>query len=329
LRDVISARRLTTYTATGCFSACTLAYAAGIRRLIASDAALGFHQYAFPGVKAEDLGSVYETDKSDWIERGFAKPFVDRAFTIAHSDLWRPSHAELFAARVVTGYARNNDVAVPVFGDLSASAAELDLQLMRVPVFVALKTHEPAQYDQLVSRMRTELQRGRSKAELRASIFPVLAELVKQKLPYASDQALLSFVDIVMREMAALRSMNPDLCYDYLFPAPGAAPFDATRYIGNELLRKQLAVMADIVRSAAEERNTPPKPEQVEQQRAAVYRALVQRHGDAAVRKLANSRVAQDGKDEVCRLTYDFYEGILQLPDAGAARLLRYMFAGK
>jgi hypothetical protein len=39
------------------------------------------------------------------------------------------------------------------------------------------------------------------------------------------------------------------------------------------------------------------------------------------------SGVAQDAKDELCRLTYDFYEGILQLPDAGAARLRPYMFA--
>jgi hypothetical protein len=327
LRDLISARRLTTYTATGCFSACTLAYAAGVRRLIASDAALGFHQYAFPGVRAEALSSVYETDKSDWIERGFGKPFVDRAFTIAHSDLWRPSHAELLAARVITGYAPSNDVASVAFGDLSSDVAELDSRLTTIPVFVALKTHERATYDQLVSRMRTELQQGRSKAELRESIFPILQELVKRKLPYASDKALVSFIDIVMREMAALRSVNPDLCYEYLFPARGAAPFDATKYIGAELLQKQLVVMGDIVRSASEERSTPPKPEQVEQQRAAVYRALVQRHGVAAVRKLASSGVAQDGKDEVCRLTYDFYEGILQLPDAGAARLLRYMFA--
>lgn len=83
--------------------------------------------------------------------------------------------------------------------------------------------------------------------------------------------------------------MNPDLWYDHP-PAPGAAPFDATNYIDDELVRKRLAVVTDIVRTAAEERNMPLKPEQVEQQRAAVYGALVRRHGHAAVRKLANSR---------------------------------------
>jgi hypothetical protein len=327
LRDLISARGLTTYTATGCFSACTLAYAAGVRRLIASDAALGFHQYAFPGVRAKEFGSAYDIDKSDWIARGFAKQFVDRAFTIPHTDLWRPSHAELLAARVITGYARNNEVALSGFGDLSAAAERLDSHLLRVPVFVALKTYEPATYDQLVTRMRTELQHGRSTAELRGLIFPILQELITRKLPYASDTALLSFVAIAMHEMAALHAMSPDLCYDYLFPAPGAAPFDPTKYIVDELLRKQLSVMADVLRSAAEEKNTPPTSDQVEEQRGAVYRGLVERHGNAAVRKLANARVAQGGHDEVCRLTYDLYEGILQLPDAEAGRLLRYMFA--
>jgi hypothetical protein len=329
LRDLISARRLTTYTATGCFSACTLPYAAGTRRLIANDAALGFHQYAFPGVKANELGSVYDVDKADWIARGFATQFVDRAFTIPHTDLWRPSHAELLAARVITGYAGNNEVALWAFGDLTTGAEGLDSHLLRVPVFVALRTYEPATYNQLVTRIHTDLQHGRSTAELRGWIFPILREFINRKLPYASDAALLSFVAIAMDEMAALHAISPALCYDYLFPAPGAAPFDPTIYIAGELLRKQLSVMADVVRSAAEEKNTPPRSEQVEEQRAAVYHGLVRRHGNAAMWKLANARVAQDGDGEACRLTYDLYEGILQLRDAEAARLLRYMFAAR
>ena len=55
LRDLISARKLATYTASGCLSACTVAYAAGSKRLIAKGANLGFHQYSFPGVKPQDF----------------------------------------------------------------------------------------------------------------------------------------------------------------------------------------------------------------------------------------------------------------------------------
>jgi hypothetical protein len=58
-----------------------------------------------------------------------------------------------------------------------------------------------------------------------------------------------------------------------------------------------------------------------------VYAALSERHGDAAVRKLANPTTEPASKDEVCGLTYELYELVVQLPQADAVSLLRYMFA--
>jgi hypothetical protein len=105
LRDLIAARELTTYTETGCFSACTLAYAAGKQRLIGINASLGFHQYSFPGVQQSAFRRQYEKDKSDWLARGIDPRFVERAYATPHHDLWEPEHRELFASGFVTGYA--------------------------------------------------------------------------------------------------------------------------------------------------------------------------------------------------------------------------------
>jgi hypothetical protein len=327
LRNLISAKKLTTFTGIGCYSACTLAYAAGAKRLIATDAALGFHQYAFPGAKPGDLDAVYEVDKADWLARGFTRQFIERAFMTPHTDLWKPSHNELFAAHVVTGYPDSNEVAMSGMGTLDAANAEgVDL-LLQVPLFESLKTHERKTYDQLMSLIRTELQRGRSQAELRGMVLPIVQEVVMRKLPYASDQALMSFVEVIMKQMAALRSKDPALCYDYLFPAAGAAPFDATKYLSAELMRKELATMADLVRSASEEKHKPPSSAEIDQSVARVYAALSERHGDAAMRKLANPTGEPNSKDEVCGLTYDLYEFVLQLPQAESVSLLRYMFA--
>jgi hypothetical protein len=112
LRNFIASRKLTTFTASGCFSACTLAYAAGERRLIGKNAGLGFHQYAFPGVHRNAFHRQYENDKSDWLARGIDREFIDRAYATPHDDLWQPGHRELFAARFVTGYAESNELAV-------------------------------------------------------------------------------------------------------------------------------------------------------------------------------------------------------------------------
>ncbi|MGH7927129.1 MAG: hypothetical protein ACREQV_04985 [Candidatus Binatia bacterium] len=112
LRNFIAERKLTTFTGSGCFSACTIAYAAGERRLIGKNASLGFHQYAFPGVHESAFRRQYEKDKGDWLARGFDPAFIERAYATPPDDLWQPEHRELFAARFVTGYAGNKEIAL-------------------------------------------------------------------------------------------------------------------------------------------------------------------------------------------------------------------------
>ncbi len=109
LRDLIASRRLTTHTASGCLSACTLAFIGGRTRLIARGAALGFHQYSFPGVEGSAFRAEYEKDKQDWLSRGIATAFVNKAFAAPGSQMWKPSHQELFEAGVLTDYPERDD----------------------------------------------------------------------------------------------------------------------------------------------------------------------------------------------------------------------------
>lgn len=110
LRDLIDSRGLTTLTDSGCFSACTLAYVAGHKRLIGKNALLGFHQYSFPGIKGQEFKSEQEKDKEDWLARGFSRAFVDKAFLEPYDEVWKPSHQELFKWGVVTGYPGSDEV---------------------------------------------------------------------------------------------------------------------------------------------------------------------------------------------------------------------------
>jgi len=95
LRDLIGSRGLVTYTSTACYSACTLAYAAGKERHIRAGAVLGFHQ---------PIGGKDEPyyDKQDWVKRGFRQEFIEKAFSTPNSDLWTPTHKELFDAGFIT-----------------------------------------------------------------------------------------------------------------------------------------------------------------------------------------------------------------------------------
>jgi len=326
LRDLIGSRGLTTYTASGCFSACTLAYAGGKERLIAKDANLGFHQYSFPGTKARDFLSEYEKDKQDWLSRGFANDFVNRAFSTPNNEMWKPSHRELFQAGFITGYPGSDDVAITGFklGDLE----NIETEFTKNPLFSVLKTYEPEIYNSMVSEMRSALQKGRSRAEVREKIFPLVQTVYLQRIPYASDSALRSFVVLFLEQMDVLYSIDTALCYEYIFGQGHVAKSDATKYFSKELKEKEFLVMGEVIRSAATQKHRPPQEKEIERQRAGVLKSLARRYGDD-VQMLVDPELGKTNKAKMCQLTYALYETILELPEQESGPLLRFMFASE
>jgi hypothetical protein len=326
LRDLIGSRRLTTYTASGCFSACTLAYAAGEKRLIARGAILGFHQYSFPGVKGSDFLFEYEKDKQDWLARGFAEAFVNRAFSTPNNEMWKPTHRELFQAGFVTGYPESDDVAVTGFklGDLD----NIEAELAKIPLYSALKTYEPETYNRMLSEMRLGLQKGRSLAELRETVYPLLELVYMQSLPYASDSAICSFLGLVLEQMDVLYSVDSDLCYDFIFGKGHASKLDATKYFSKELKENEFLVMEEVICSAATRKHRPPQEKEIQRQLAGVLKSLARHHGDD-VQMLADPELGKKNKAKMCQLTYEYYKIILGLPERESGPLLRFLFASE
>jgi hypothetical protein len=78
LRNLISSRRLITYTSQGCASACVTAFLGGSSRVLREGAKLGFHRPALPGLKDNDIQSQVEIDKRLFLSAGIDSSFVDR-----------------------------------------------------------------------------------------------------------------------------------------------------------------------------------------------------------------------------------------------------------
>jgi len=324
LRNLIAARKLATFTATGCFSACTLAYAAGERRLIGRNASLGFHQYAFPGVRQRAFRRQYEKDKNDWLARGIDRAFVERAYATAHNDLWRPEHPELFAARFVTGYPDGNEVAMSGIPD--EQSAKLEAELSKHVLFAALKEHEPGVYRRVVAELENGLKGGRSQAELRETLSPLAQSVYRKKLPYASNIALLGFTDLFIEQTEALYNSDPALCYQYVYEAGQGGGAEINRSFSQELKEKEMLVLVEVIRSAAAQVPPAPAKEQVQQQLKAVFATLTERHGkDVAL--LTNPARGKSDPAKMCVLTRELYQNIRKLPQEQSAMVLRFMFA--
>jgi hypothetical protein len=109
LAEIVRERGLNTLVIDRCVSACTQVFMAGKRRMIARDASLGFHNGWFPGASEAEARAMQIADRQYLLRRGVSPEFVSRIYRTPSTELWVPSHAELFHARVVTDYATATD----------------------------------------------------------------------------------------------------------------------------------------------------------------------------------------------------------------------------
>lgn len=323
LRDLIESRRMATYTASGCSSACVIPFLAGSKRLIAPKAMLGFHQYAFPGLRNADFSSEYAKDRSYFVSRGVRADFAAKAFETPSAEMWTPSHEELLAAGVITGHPMSNDVAISGLGLVKDES--LEAGFLEVPIYRALKAYEPSAYSQIVAVARETVQRGGSWAELRARTHPILVPVYLKRLPHAGDAEILSAVRLLLDEMAALYKRDPKLCYLFIHPEAGRS-MDLAQYLPGDLASRELAVMAEVISSSATTPGRPMGEAEGTTVSKEVFGVLVQRFGKKAS-VIALDRVPEADQATYCQVAYAMYEEILAKPPAQAASALRYLFA--
>ncbi len=103
LHDLIREKELTTYTETGCRSACTIAFLAGKERVLDEQAKLGFHQASFTGLLySNKLKEVDEAAKRYFLSASINPDFIEKAFSTPGDEMWYPALDVLIEAGVVT-----------------------------------------------------------------------------------------------------------------------------------------------------------------------------------------------------------------------------------
>jgi len=87
-----------------CYSACTLAFAGGVQRLLSEGAALGFHGYRFDmpmRVQTLSRDEIEAKDRVFLVRRGVTANFLDRVYRVPPEEIWIPTRAELLAAGMI------------------------------------------------------------------------------------------------------------------------------------------------------------------------------------------------------------------------------------
>lgn len=196
-------------------------------------------------------------------------------------------------------------------------------QLLAIPVYQVLQKHEPAVFDKLVAEYARVVQdpaRGNVYADIANS---EIGSVATRHIAHASDAALLALMHDMLDKLQVLRERSPQDCYRYLFPKV-AGPADLARWLDRDSQQRTLGLMADVIRTSAEQPVAVPPRERVEPLLTPIINDMYAQFGEnTALLSHAEERGVDRGV--VCAIATTLYEKVMRLPPADAAAVIRSM----
>jgi GYF domain 2 len=222
LARLIHARRLGTYTATGCYSACVLAFASGSPRVLNPDARLGLHSAS--GRDADPMFVMWNNRiyQQELLRYGVSPSLVGRSTTTPASDLWMPDPPLLLADHIVD---RISALGFSPSGEsLSAFASRASEFESRYPFLIELQRVEPSRFEQLDRSVRLGLRRGAPAAELNGRVAGAASDIERRRLADVDDASALRLLVELRTAARPFQSSDPAQCVAILGLQSAATP---------------------------------------------------------------------------------------------------------
>ena len=237
MASAIRRRGLNTYVEHQCLSACTLLLIAGRDRAMEPNAQIGFHAFSFPGV---DFDSENNPARAVYAAAGISEDFIRHAMTIPAAQMWYPTLHELVSAGVITRQTLGGETTAS-FSEIASKAALRDA-MDALPVFSALKRHQPALFDRVVDAAWSERTRGGSDAQISQAGRNVLMTALPGILRTASPATVAGYFTIGSEELVAAKAVSDEAC-DRLIHGE----LDIGRVLPEQFLTRELAVLQQAI----------------------------------------------------------------------------------
>jgi hypothetical protein len=199
----------------------------------------------------------------------------------------------------------------------------IEAELLKSPLYTALKAHEPGVYAEVLDAMEQGAERGMALDDVGARTRPLINRLAAKYVPAASDEAILKATAVAAETMRMLQLQSAESCYHYIQPATGPADLSA---LPSDLRERDVAATAAIIETGASGVARKSGPSTGADLRS-IFGALLQQFGDSA--NVLDSLATPDvDRATACGVVRALYERALSLPAPRNAQLLRYLLAG-
>lgn len=222
LARVIHAAGLGTYTATGCYSACVLGFAAGSPRVLNPDARLGLHS-----TSGRDADPIFITLGNELYQKvllryGVSAELAAWSTSTPSNTLWMPDPQQLLADHLVDRISAEGFS--PSGESLAAFASPAARFETRYAFLADLRRVDAPRFDQLDRALRLGFRRGASAAELNEYVATGAADIERRRLAEVADSSVLQFAVALRSAARALHGADPAQCAAILGPRAPTSP---------------------------------------------------------------------------------------------------------
>ena len=214
-----------------------------------------------------------------------------------------------------------------VFPDLNAwyQMRKAESALIEIPAFQTIKQYDTKTYEAMMSDIKEAIKKGTDESQIIGLMRGHVAGLVQKRLPYAADDAVVTYMSVMLTEIKELSEQGNDLCYHFLFPQQ-SAPFDGRKYFSKQTQEADLAALAQIVKTAAENPQALPGEADAMPLLTPIFLGLTNEYG-TDIAMLQNPTAPNVDKVKVCSMADGLYARILQLPQNESSKVLRFMLS--
>lgn len=198
-------------------------------------------------------------------------------------------------------------------------------RLASLPVYRTIKAQQPGLYQKLDREFIQALQEGNSEKQALERLRPSLADLLNQRISYASNAQLHDYMTVALEEMKVIRQKNAELCFKYLFPQVEGG-VNTAEILPQALIDKEMTSLDSFLLNS----HGAEQPVDAARGRAdlqVIVRSLYDKWG-TALQTLNTPAEAGVDRTKLCDMTIDLYHSVLALPVNQSGEVLRIILDG-
>ena len=203
---------------------------------------------------------------------------------------------------------------------------KIDQALAALPLYNTIKSQEPALYDQIRSNILNMRKEGKSQQDAIDTVKPMVSVLLSQRITHAPDANVNDAMQVNLEEMQTLQARKDGSCFKFLYPQVSGG-VNTAQVLPPALFQKDLNTMNDLLLATGSGQTVLPEPvsaEKVVQMMAPVREALASMYGEQ-LQMFSDLTKPDVDREKVCEISVSLYSGILALPPADSAAILRQM----